>query len=350
MFIDTWTYSAKMPQGWLEESSGFDARDLGGDTPLHLAAQSGHVASVVSMVGLEKAPTTPPKNSVGETPLHFAARDGHLGVVDCLLGCTAATVDDENCSKVTPLHLAAKNNHIDVVRFLVEKGSLATIKAKDARGWTSLHYAAKYGHVVVFKYLMGVGACVMESDWQGLTPMGLIPDGDTLKEILELFSQDKLMHQSAYMGNLRDMKILQNAGVCLDDRDPHGRTPLHIAAQSGCLDVVKWILEDDRHEILINEKDVIHCTPLHLATQNCLQLGVLQYLLKKGTAEVDAKTSTGETPMHVAALHGNSRAIALLVNAGADVNARSLDGRTPLHIAAKYGHFNAVKTLGGLNA
>ena len=49
---------------------------------------------------------------------------------------------------------------------------------------------------------------------------------------------------------------------------------------------------------------------------------------------VDARRGlSGETPLHAAALHGNARALRLLVDAGADVEAQTSDGWTPLHYA-----------------
>jgi ankyrin repeat protein len=68
-------------------------------------------------------------------------------------------------------------------------------------------------------------------------------------------------------------------------------------------------------------------------------------LLLAKKANVNAKTKSGETPLHYAALHGFKDVVSLLVAARADVNAKSGDGETPLHLAAQYGDKDVVKLL-----
>lgn len=53
----------------------------------------------------------------------------------------------------------------------------------------------------------------------------------------------------------------------------------------------------------------------------------------------------GTTPLHVAAVRGDCRAIALLARAGADLDARGEHGFTPLHEAAQQGKVDAVLIL-----
>ena len=52
-----------------------------------------------------------------------------------------------------------------------------------------------------------------------------------------------------------------------------------------------------------------------------------------------------QTPLHFAAIKGDTRTVAALVNAGADLNAQDTDGRTPMHWAAMRGHAKAVAAL-----
>jgi uncharacterized protein len=86
-------------------------------------------------------------------------------------------------------------------------------------------------------------------------------------------------------------------------------------------------------------------TPLHLAAF----FGhpkVTEYLLARD-ADVAARSrnSNGNTPLH-AALAGNSTMVAgLLMGAGADVNAADGGGWRPLHIAAANNNIDAMKTL-----
>lgn len=60
------------------------------------------------------------RNQEGITPLHNAAQIGHLVMVRYLIENKAEIVCYDN-SGDTPLHLAARKNHLDVVKFLTEK-------------------------------------------------------------------------------------------------------------------------------------------------------------------------------------------------------------------------------------
>jgi len=52
-----------------------------------------------------------------------------------------------------------------------------------------------------------------------------------------------------------------------------------------------------------------------------------------------------DTPLHVAAIQGNTRMIALLLDAGAEIDARGQCGHTPLNEAVGQGHVEAVRLL-----
>jgi ankyrin repeat protein len=51
-------------------------------------------------------------------------------------------------------------------------------------------------------------------------------------------------------------------------------------------------------------------------------------------ADVAAQDETHSTPLHLAALLGNTKAARLLIEHGADVAARDVNHRTPLHLAS----------------
>ncbi|MGV3757516.1 MAG: ankyrin repeat domain-containing protein [Verrucomicrobiota bacterium] len=53
----------------------------------------------------------------------------------------------------------------------------------------------------------------------------------------------------------------------------------------------------------------------------------------------------GGTPLHVAAIRGDTRMIALLLDAGAEIDARGEYGHTPIHEAVGQEHVEAVRLL-----
>jgi ankyrin repeat protein len=89
------------------------------------------------------------------------------------------------------------------------------------------------------------------------------------------------------------------------------RTPLQLAAESGCLNVVYLLLE--RH------------------------------------AEVEAEDRLGRRPLHLAAQKGHTDVCIALVDSGeADVHAVDHDGNTPLHLAAKANKAQTVHQLASI--
>ena len=79
------------------------------------------------------------KDSLQRTPLHWAAQGGHLACVVLLVGqkgrykMTPADVNAATPEGVTPLHLAAKNGHEKICGVLLEAGARLDVKTADGR-------------------------------------------------------------------------------------------------------------------------------------------------------------------------------------------------------------------------
>ena len=59
----------------------------------------------------------------------------------------------------------------------------------------------------------------------------------------------------------------------------------------------------------------------------------VESLLANGANHTARTDIQGETPLHIAARHGNVEGLRKLLEGGADVNVRDIHGRTPLHLA-----------------
>jgi len=147
---------------------------LKGTTPLHVAAQRGHVAVLRLLLNFSAKTQDPayfgsPRapelllrwdvnvaNELGFTPLHLAAAQGQAPAADLLLAFGAAPSLSENELKYTPLHVAAHAGHAAVVSVLLSRGARAD--AADVAGHTALHEACVAGNYEVAAVLMQHGA------------------------------------------------------------------------------------------------------------------------------------------------------------------------------------------------
>ncbi|KAH0579595.1 hypothetical protein H2248_002446 [Termitomyces sp. 'cryptogamus'] len=111
--------------------------------------------------------------------------------------------------------------------------------------------------------------------------------------------------------------------------DHHGKTPLHIAALHGHLDIAELLLN---HNADVHARNSQVQTPLYLVAWFG-HLNLVQYLFKHNA------------DIHARALCGYLDIVELLLNHNADVNARDQWERTPLHVAAWRGRLDIVQFL-----
>ena len=79
-------------------------------------------------------------------------------------------------------------------------------------------------------------------------------------------------------------------------------------------------------------------TPVYVAAQNG-HVEVVQLLLGSNADVNQAKTNTGSTPVFIAAQNGHVDVVTALVASNADVNQATTDaGATPVYVAAQHGH------------
>ncbi|XP_077524830.1 uncharacterized protein LOC144136416 isoform X2 [Amblyomma americanum] len=117
---------------------------------------------------------------LGTSPLHMAAQNGHVATAEVLL---RAGISRDARTKVdrTPLHVAAQEGHLDVVELLLKHS--ADIEAKDMLRMTPLHWAVERGHLHVIRCLLRWGADVTACSKFEKTPLDIALDNDFVEVV-----------------------------------------------------------------------------------------------------------------------------------------------------------------------
>ena len=265
-----------------------EARDGGGNTPLHHATEAGHKAIVRQL--LEKRAEKDAQNIWRRTPMHGAALKGHMAVTRLLLEAGAA-VDPRDCFDETPLFPATYWGHEDVVKLLLNLGAEAD--TVNDLGETPLLKATHRGFQPLVELLLERGAQVNITAKDGRTPLSEAADGG---------------HESI-------VRLLLEHGADLDN-EKECVMPLHAAASKGHQSIVELLLNwGAKGDTVDNDGE----TPLLQAARVGFR-PVVELLLKKG-AQVNITTKYGRTPLSWAVDGGYESIVRLLLEHGADPHA-----------------------------
>ena len=150
------------------------------------------------------------------------------------------------------------------------------------------------------------------------------------------------IHDAVRSGDLEKVKtLLKSNNEWLNNPDQNQKTPLHLALESGHIDIASYLIERGAD---INLKDKDKASPLH----NAAYLGnleIVDLLLKKGATSLNEGNFRGQTPLHFACERGHPEVANCLLDAGADIEARDMIGRTPLMITAMSRNMEVVSVL-----
>lgn len=143
--------------------------------------------------------------------------------------------------------------------------------------------------------------------------------------------------------NLVKQKLGKGAPATFTDFDR--RTPLHLAAMEGHLDVVHLLLENGAD---VNAEDRWACTPIMEAQKNGHD-EIVKVLEKAGAESHESATMSATTILSMEMMQyvadGYFEMVREKLIAGADAKFADHDERTPLHIACAESHLDVAKLL-----
>ncbi|XP_076816760.1 uncharacterized protein LOC143462461 [Clavelina lepadiformis] len=150
---------------------------------------------------------------------------------------------------------------------------------------------------------------------------------------------DQQLLRASAKGRLHDVINLLQKGATLAV-NKHGRTPLHIAAHRGYLDIVRTLLQAGCNPDIQDDNGD---TALHRAVTAGYER-IVQRLLDEACS-VDRQNNLGDTALHEASRCGYSRIVKCLIQASANVSCRNKNGDVPLHMACANGHATSTQQL-----
>ncbi len=248
-----------------------------------------------------------------------AAYKGDLSAVEAYLA-KGGQPDLSNRYGFTLLAIATEQNRIPVMQALIKAG--ADVNGRNDGKQTPLYWAAEQNNIAAMKLLIDAGADVNAQGNMGWTPlMGNCRNAQSTEEGFNLLLKagadinaqarggGSVLHFCAE-GRHQQIKQLIASKMDVNQRDFRGKTALHHVLNQGA--VIRIRESRQEQESLIE---------------------TVQALLKAG-ADVNAKGSSGETPLMELANSPMTELADIIIKAGAEVNAKDeLYGRTALLFA-----------------
>ena len=280
--------------------------------------------------------------------LHGAATDGRDEIVQLLLdkGLDPDCIDKRG---KTPLHDASRGGYFTTVRTLLDRGAKAWLV--DYTGRTPWTVAWHNGHVPVLKVLekrnpddrydeSGQYPKAKELPVWSLASLGMeelvahaIPmRGDEIWR-LDPENSNTALHCAVLSNKSKIVQMLLDVEMPPDAKNDYLRTPLHLAALEGYIEIMRLLLHNDGvEEDRVNSKDKWGSPPIALAYSNghfeCCLL-----LIEAGATIPSSKQSETQSLFFLAIEFGRLDAVIKLINMGADVQAKNVLGLTGIQLA-----------------
>ncbi|KAH8423179.1 uncharacterized protein LDX57_000933 [Aspergillus melleus] len=267
----------------LEAQAKVDARTYPQhQTPLFTACKLGRLE--VAQLLLAYGASLRCSDQDGKSPLHIAAEAGHLPLVQLLVENNVDVdilIRDHShmSTATTPLAYAALAGYVDIVHYLLHRGKARMIM-NDA--YSCLKVVVQNGHLQVISALIQA------------------------EPGLNAAAKAKALLKAASCGQLQILVLLVQSGASYTTTDRRKRTGLHHAASGGWHEIVDRLLDLG---VDANTVDVDGQTALHKAAQGPRDSEektghelTIQLLIARG-ARVDARDNRGRTPLFIAARH-----------------------------------------------
>ena len=313
--------------------------DLTGYMPLMLSLKSSKInehmelnvlTKLLSRLGADKVQLEDEWSSAGHfgrTSLDSVIESCNTETCNFILQHAPASISIPTESGILPLHTAASSGNV-----LVVKALLSTVPDQvnycTNSGETPLIAAASRGHNETVKLLLNLSAnvnhrlpCGLTALWVALqnhheeTSIILINHTES-NLMFTLHNGENVLHEAVKQSLLIAATVLINHGVnLLQPRKSDGKTPWHLAAELGQVDVLQAMLQSGRIADVNVTIEELCMTP------------------QKSKIHLNVGTSA----LHCAAIKGHGEVATLLIATKVSLNLKNKHGSTPLVMAMENG-------------
>jgi cytohesin len=378
-----------------------------GETPLHIAAIRKTTSEIVHLL-LEAGSHVNVRNRWGQTPLHHAAFGQNLETLQQLFAVKGLNINETDVSGYTPLHalVYASENASRNFRKCLEEfiASGADVNAHTKFGHSILHLACnKFNNIEILRYLLSAVPGIrcdqtnanQENFLHSFVIRGLDEDANELfrdfienrvpacnsQMFMQLLNQQDIYGQTPFYMcldsqelSMSTIKMLLDNGADVNICDNLGNSILHrIVALSlrNCSDVVNLLCtagadpnaaNDHKQSVIsfVDNPEVLNVLLRAKADPNKVDnsgRNALAYAAKckdetlinllVTNENIDRRDFSGNTALHFASYHNNTKACQDLLQAGADANITNLEGYTALDLAIYHGNIDSIHCLIG---
>ncbi|XP_078579842.1 uncharacterized protein LOC144864011 isoform X2 [Branchiostoma floridae x Branchiostoma japonicum] len=159
---------------------------------------------------------------------------------------------------------------------------------------------------------------------------------------------DTILHTVVARGHLACVHWLAG-GPCSDlvlAENEVGDTPTAVAAKYGQLECLQWLVCETpagRELRLMGDRQPLLHQAARYGQEPCLRW-LLSHMRSQNLG-MDIQDHHGNSPAHIAGMHGHLTCLQTLVEYGVDVLAKNRDGLTPCMLAERHGHLTCVNYL-----
>ncbi len=305
------------------------------------------IATVLISSCATKQEETVPEVVETKATLHELILTGYEGDARAMI----VAADTENTSLVnsidydgnTPLHCAAMVNSPNMLSFLLNNGADPTIKNNS--GDTPLHLSIKLENKDCASILWSLSDCLFATDANGMTALELAFKTRDLFYYTTLISKNTaeirdsqgrtMVHYFAEWNDTEALTMCIDAGVNISQEDYNGNTPLSICYKNG-----KTLTSaDSALKAIKNAQQLLLGNAMPLRNE----YSYFEDCVKKHNPTM--RFDDGQTPLHLAAIHGHTAIVRYLIERNALINAKDMSGATPLHNAVRYGDLDIASLL-----